>query len=108
MRIGFWKEEITPEIGVELGGYGGYRPCTDVQDPLWCRCVVLEQGGKRYALVQLDLMCADEPFCQAVAQVLAPLGIEKERLMVTAIHSHSAPCGVIPGAGLMKKINLPG
>lgn len=108
MRIGFWKEEITPDPGVELGGYAGYRPCARVHDPLWCRAVVLEQEGQLYGLIQLDLMCADAPFCARVARMLAPLGIEQERLLVTAIHSHSAPCGVVPGEGLMKKINLPG
>lgn len=108
MRIGFWKEEITPEVGVELGGYAGYRPCTGVHDPLWCRCVVLEQEKTLFCLVQLDLMCADEEFCTQVARQLAPLGIEKNHLLITAIHSHCAPCGVVPGRGLMADISLPG
>lgn len=108
MRIGFWKEDITPPVGVELGGYAGYRPCTGVHDPLWCRAVVLEQHGVRYALLVLDLMCADETFCNRLAEVLAPLEIRREHLIVSAIHSHSAPCGVVPGEGLMAAISLPG
>lgn len=108
MRIGFCKEEITPDLGVELGGYAGYRPCSQIHDPLWCRAVVLEQRGKLYCLVQLDLMCADEPFCRRLAKRLEPLGIQKESLLISAIHTHSAPCGVIPGEGLMKEISLPG
>lgn len=108
MRIGFWKEDITPPIGVELGGYAGYRPCTGIHDPLWCRCVVLEQHGRRYALVQMDLMCVDEPFCARLALTLAPLGITRERLLATAIHTHSAPCGVVPGKGRLGNISLPG
>ena len=108
MRIGFWKEDITPPVGVELGGYAGYRPCTGVHDPLWCRAVVLEQDGVRYALLVLDLMCADEAFCGRLADALAPLEIRREHLVVSAIHSHSAPCGVIPGEGLMAAISLPG
>lgn len=108
MRIGFWKEDITPEIGVELGGYAGYRPCTQIHDPLWCRTVVLEQQGKLYSFVQLDLMCADEPFCRQIGCRLEQLGVAKERLIVSSIHSHCAPCGAIPGEGLMGDISLPG
>lgn len=108
MRLGFYKEDITPEIGVELGGYAGYRPCSGIHDPLWCRCLVLEQEDGLYALVQLDLMCADEPFCRQLAAQLEPLGIRKDRVIISAIHTHSAPCGVIPGEGLMQDISLPG
>ena len=54
------------------------------------------------------LMCADEPLCRRIAQKLTPLGIPAERLIVTAIHTHSAPCGVVPGEGLMERIQLPG
>lgn len=108
MRIGFCKVDITPQIGVELGGYAGYRPCTGIHDPLWCRCVIVEHQSLLYALIQLDLMCADEPLCRRIAQKLTPLGIPAERLIVTAIHTHSAPCGVVPGEGLMERIQLPG
>ena len=108
MRIGFWKEDITPNTGVELGGYAGYRPCTGIHDPLWCRCVVLEQYGILYGLLALDLMCADDAFCSRLAEALEPLRLRKANLVISAIHSHSAPCGVIPGAGLMAAIALPG
>lgn len=108
MQIGFWKEEITPPVGVELGGYAGYRPCKGIHDPLFCRAVVLEQNGIRYALVALDLMCADESFCVYLADRLHPLGISQKHLLVTAIHSHCAPCGVVPGRGLMAAVSLPG
>ena len=42
LRIGFWKVDITPPLGTELGGYAGYRPCSGVHDMLHCRAVVLE------------------------------------------------------------------
>lgn len=107
MKIGFSKENITPPVGTELGGYAGYRPCTGVHDELYCRAVVLEQEGVRYALAALDLMCVDEGLYQHVAEAVAPLGIGRERLIVSAIHSHAAPTGMVPGAGPLAKVNGP-
>ncbi len=105
MRIGFAKEDITPPLGTPLGGYAGYRPCEGVRDPLFCKAVVLEQAGKRYGLVALDLLCVDEPLYCRIVQAVAHLGIAKERLVAAAIHSHSTPLGVIPGEGQLAAIN---
>lgn len=105
MRIGFSKRDITPPVGTELGGYAGYRPCTGVHDPLGARAVVLEQEGIRYGLVALDLMCADESVHRRIAQRVGGIGISPERLIVSAIHSHSAPAGLIPGEGALAAVN---
>ena len=105
MKIGFAKKEITPPLGMELGGYAGYRPNSGVHDPLWCKVILLEQETERYALVALGLMCADESLCDSIAAAVMPLGIKKRHLIVSAIHSHAAPAGVIPGAGPLARIN---
>lgn len=105
MKIGFAKKEITPPIGTELGGYAGYRPCNGVHDPLYCKTVVLEQEDGRYALVVLDLLCVDIALYHRIAGAVAELGISRQRLIVTAIHSHCTPLGVIPGEGPMGIIN---
>ena len=105
MKVGFASRTITPPLGMELGGYAGYRPNSGVHDPLWCKVILLEQQGIRYALAVLDLMCADESLCERIAAQVAPLGIKKAHLVVSAIHSHAAPAGVIPGAGALARIN---
>ena len=75
MKIGFARSEITPPVGTELGGYAGYRPCAGVHDPLWCKAVVLEQDGKRYALLAMDLLSVDESLSAAIGEKLTSLGI---------------------------------
>lgn len=104
-RIGFCRRDITPPIGMGLGGYAGHRPCTGVHDRLFCRAVVLEQAGTLYGLAALDLMCADNSLWEYIARQAADLGISPERLVVSAIHSHSAPAGVIPEEGELASIN---
>lgn len=105
MRIGFAKRDITPPVGTLLAGYAGHRPCTGVHDRLWCKTLVLEQPGGVYALVALDLMCVDEALQERISQAVAPLGIRPERMIVTAIHSHAAPCGIIAGEGPLGTVN---
>ena len=105
VRIGFSKTDITPHPGTELGGYAGYRPSSGVHDPLYCKAIVLDQGGVRYALVVLDLLCVDEALYLRIAHAVAELGIGKERLIVSAIHTHASPRGVIPGEGELKTVN---
>lgn len=105
MKIGFAKRGITPPLGMELGGYAGYRPNSGVHDPLWCKVLLLEQEDGRFALVMLDLMCADESLCGAIAEAVAPLGISEDRLIVAAIHSHAAPAGVLAKKGALARIN---
>lgn len=108
MKIGFSKAEITPPMGTELAGYAGYRPCSGIHDPLYCKAAVLEQMGKRYGLLVLDLMCADESLYEKIAQTVADFGISRERLIVAAIHSHAAPRGCIPGQGPLHRLNNAG
>lgn len=103
MKIGFSRAKITPPVGTELGGYAGYRPCAGVHDPLWCKAVVLEQEGKRYALLAMDLLSVDESLSDAISRELAPLGIANA--VVAAIHSHATPCGIILGEGPLAEVN---
>lgn len=107
MRIGFAKTEITPPVGTELGGYAGYRPCAGVHDPLWCKAVVLEQDDGRYGLIVLDLLCVDEALYLRIADAVKELGIKKDKLIVSAIHTHASPRGLIPGEGPLAAVNSP-
>lgn len=105
IKIGFSKSDITPPPGIVLGGYAGYRPCSGVHDSLHCKVVVLEQEGIHYCLISLDLVCVDESLYRCIAEEVADLGIEAKRLIVSAIHTHAAPHGVISGKGPLTKVN---
>lgn len=105
LKLGFSKSDITPPSGIVLGGYAGYRPCSGVHDPLHCKAVVLEQEGIHYCLISLDLVCVDESLYRQIANKVSDLGINAERLIVSAIHTHAAPHGVISGKGPLTKVN---
>ena len=105
MKMGFSKSNITPPLGIVFGGYAGYRPCAGAHDPLYCKVVVLEQENTRYCLVSMDLVCVDESLYRSIAEELSALGITSQNLLVSAIHTHAAPHGVVAGNGPLTKVN---
>jgi len=67
---------------------------------------VLEQDGLCYALVVMYLLCVDEALYLRIADAVADLGIAKERLIVSAIHTHASPRGLIPDEGPWPKLTV--
>lgn len=53
--------------------------------------IVLESGGERYALVKADSFLVHENIHRRVADLTESLGIDRERLIVSSTHNHSAP-----------------
>ncbi|MGD0094837.1 MAG: neutral/alkaline non-lysosomal ceramidase N-terminal domain-containing protein [Planctomycetota bacterium] len=93
LKAGVAKVEITPPTGLRMYGYAQRKEgvATSVLDPLFARVLVLETGGKRLALVVMDL-----------GRVPAPAWIERLRedvkktsgipyVLIAATHTHSGP-----------------
>jgi neutral ceramidase len=91
LRAGVAKVEVTPPAGEQMWGYEGRtQPATGALDPLYARVLVLEAGGKRLALVTLDL---GRPFGPASLDKLRTAA-RRDRIdcvLVTASHTHSGP-----------------
>ncbi|MBQ8952489.1 MAG: hypothetical protein IJ048_00100 [Clostridia bacterium] len=103
MRAGYGKYEITPPLGVELGGYGYYlqRRAQSVLDPLFARAVLLEEGAKRALIVSCDLLGLSDVVCDEVFDRVKPLSLAPEDVMLVSVHTHTGPvvkdhegCGV--------------
>jgi hypothetical protein len=90
-RAGAATSNITPPLG---GGIiGGFLPfpATHVHDELHARCVVLDDGRTKVALVVCDLLGLDYRLC-AEARKLVHRGaaIPPEHVLISAVHTHSA------------------
>ncbi len=86
--------DITPPLGVQLGGYEELRPdrpAKGIRDPLTARILVLSDRRNALALVVMDLIrtFAVPEMEQLRAQVKAETGIAW--VMLCASHDHSAP-----------------
>ena len=103
MRAGFGKYDITPPLGVELGGYGYYlrRRAVRVLDPVFARAVLFEDGGRRALIIACDLLGLSREVCDEVFRRVEPLGVTEDEVMLVSVHTHTAPvvkdhegCGV--------------
>lgn len=99
LRIGRASVVITPPVGMPTGG--SYRKVISegVLDDLHAKTIVLEQNGKRVALVSCDLVAISEPFIVDARRLIEQqTGLKAEDVMISATHTHSGP--MMPGRGV--------
>ncbi|NBV21011.1 MAG: hypothetical protein EBS05_03320 [Proteobacteria bacterium] len=90
-RAGAATSNITPPIGgAIIGGFHPF-PSTHIHDELNVRCLVLDNGETRLALVVCDLLGASrEVFDEARRLVTEETGLPGAHLFMSATHTHSA------------------
>lgn len=91
-RAGTARADITPAGGELMWGYESrMEPAKGTLDPLFARVLVLEAGGKRLALVTLDLGRSFGPASLKRLRDSAQRSSGISCLLVAASHTHSAP-----------------
>jgi len=93
LKAGIAKVNITPFVGVELGGYGArINPSQGIYDDLFSKALILDDGEKRIAIITNDLLAFDHEFIVEVGELIQnQVGIDKENIMITVSHTHSGP-----------------
>ncbi len=92
LSAGASRIDITPPIGFPMWGYGARHDakCIGVLDPLQARALVLDVGGKRIALVSLDLGRAPtRATTAAIRKRVAAEGITE--VFLVGSHTHHGP-----------------
>jgi len=82
---------ITPELGGEIiGGFAGI-PAKHIHDELHARCLVLDDGKTKLALVVCDLLGIHRSLSLEARRIIQETtGIPPENVMISATHTHSA------------------
>jgi neutral ceramidase len=94
LRAGVGTADITPQTGYYLGGWTrADRVAHGQHTRLGTRALVLEQAGRKVALVQVDLFMVTGGMVKHVGDLTANLGFGEQNLMITASHTHSGPGG---------------
>jgi len=88
MRAGAAEREITPPVGHQIQHY--FRLSVGVNDPLFARCLYLEDAEKNsLAIICLDLIFGGFELCDELrAEIRKQTGIENT--LVNFSHSHSS------------------
>ena len=93
LRAGAATSNSTPHLGTSLDGTITQNgPAAQIHDELHARCLVLDDGTTRIALVVCDsTMIAREIYDHAKALIESNYGIPANRVLVSATHSHATP-----------------
>jgi neutral ceramidase len=86
LNVGAARLDITPDVKALPKGYEG------VNDPIFVRAIVIENGKSRAALVTVDAgAIPNDTWSQVSRRAQAELQIPAEHLLLTATHTHSVP-----------------
>ena len=92
-RAGAHAQNINPtKYPISVNGGMADRQATRASDPLHARCLVLDDGTTRLALVVCDsCMIPRAIMDDAKEQAQKLTGIRPDRILISATHTHSAP-----------------
>ncbi|HQR08645.1 MAG TPA: neutral/alkaline non-lysosomal ceramidase N-terminal domain-containing protein [Gemmatales bacterium] len=94
LTAGVARVDLTPPISMKasLGGYGARmsKPAEGVHDRVWLKCVVLNDGTKRLAIVTADSLCFPYPIRQAVMAKLKENNVNVDEVLILPSHTHTS------------------
>lgn len=91
-RAGAALSNITPPLGVSINGYFNDRTAKHIHDELHARCLVLDDGQTRLAIVVCDNCLIPRDLMDAAKQLIhARTGLAPDHVLISATHTHTAP-----------------
>jgi putative membrane-bound dehydrogenase-like protein len=93
LRAGAAAIDITPtSFPVIVNGMFEERIATKALDPIFAKCIVLDDGTTRIALVVADSCMLPRDLLDEAKNIASKsTGIPTDRIMISATHTHSAP-----------------
>lgn len=91
LKAGSATANITPPLGTAIPGGFRARYAENVDDELFAKAIVLDNGETRIAMVTCDLIAVTEQMVDCAKQRIADrCGIPANHVMVNATHTHTA------------------
>lgn len=93
IKIGWGREDITPDGTVFIAGQFHARVSEGVRDPLTATACVLENEGSHVVFVSCDLVTQSDELRAAVEDALNGTGcpVDRSALILNATHTHDGP-----------------
>ena len=89
---GFARLDITPPLGLRIGGYFTDRFVKGYLDPLYVNAVAFREGERTLVMLVLDLLGLRGKYAaQWPAAIEEKFGLEEHSVFITNIHSHTTP-----------------
>ena len=91
-RAGAATSNITPRLGISINGYFNDRAARHIHDELHARCLVLDDGRTRLAIVVCDSCMIPREIMDAAKRLVQERsGLAAEHILISATHTHTAP-----------------
>lgn len=91
-KVGYAERDITPPAGLPMWGYGARHdlPATGTKNPLFAKCVVIEAGGDKLAIMGMDL--GRGPTFKMMDEIRAGVAKSGVKLvLISGSHTHHGP-----------------
>lgn len=91
-KAGYAERDITPPAGLPMWGYGARHdlPAEGTRDPLFAKCVVIEAGGEKLAIMGLDL--GRSPTFKMMDEIRAGVAASGvKHVLLSGSHTHHGP-----------------
>lgn len=93
-QAGASKKDISPSLDrpVFIAGFGNNRTATAIHDPIWVRCLVINDGKTNVAFVGVDLIgLFYEPDVIAIRHRVRQLTKKPVTVLIASTHNHQGP-----------------
>src|SRR5262245_46467790 len=92
LRAGAATSNITPWLGLSINGNMHDAKAAHIHDELHARCLVLDDGKNRIAIVVCDnCLIPREIFDEAKRFIAQQTGLAADHVLMSSTHTHSAP-----------------
>lgn len=92
LLFGKSQVDITPEIPVNLEGYGQQRISSGVDDSIYCRVAYFRLEDKELVLISNDVCVIPDQLYEAIRDsLILKFGFDRDEIFITATHTHSGP-----------------
>jgi len=92
LKVGYAKVDITPPLGIPMGGYWYERRAKGIYDNLYARAFVFDDGETRVALVSCDLLGLEREYTMRIRRFAHELtGMPEDNMLICSTHTHTGP-----------------
>jgi len=92
MKIAWFKENISPEVGACVAGYDLHDVSVMKLDDLFAAGLCMDDGNKKVLLVSFDLLGLDQWYIRKLRKECAEiLGVNDDAVLFTCTHTHTGP-----------------
>ena len=92
VKVGFARVNISPMIGIDIGGYYKKRICEGILDELEVNAIAVNKDNTTVVMMAMDALSISTNFANNAKEEISKVtGVPTEAILIHATHSHTTP-----------------